>query len=101
VEHDGDDLVAGNLADGEISPVKTPPPFSVTSKWGRLTRKPHLSISLCSRRCTAPGVPNDFSGRFLTGIFEMISRKYENAPKNFISLICAPNLLKQILFGPK
>jgi hypothetical protein len=101
VEYDGDDLVVGNLADGEISSVKTPPPFSVAGKWGWLTCKPHLFVSLCLRGCTAPDVPSDFSGRFLIGIFEMISTKYENAPKKFISLICAVNLLKQILLGPK
>jgi hypothetical protein len=37
VEYDGGDLVAGNLADGEISLVKPLPPFSMASKWGRLT----------------------------------------------------------------
>jgi hypothetical protein len=33
VEYDGGDLVAGNLADGEISPVKPPPHFSVSYGW--------------------------------------------------------------------
>ena len=35
--HDGGDLVAGNLTDGEISPVNREPCSGLTDRWGQLT----------------------------------------------------------------
>jgi len=36
-EHNGGDLIAGDLAVGEFSPVKAPPCLGLTDVWGRLT----------------------------------------------------------------
>jgi hypothetical protein len=43
----GGDLVADNLADDEISPVKPSPCPGSTDRWAPLTHGPRLSVPLC------------------------------------------------------
>jgi hypothetical protein len=75
VEYDGGDLVAGNLADGEISLVKPLPPFSMASKWGRLTpQAPPVYLSAPAWvHCTE--CTQCFKREFLEKDLEMIFQK--------------------------
>ena len=44
-EHNGGDLIAGDLAVGEFSPVKAPPYLGLTNMWGRLTFGARASVT--------------------------------------------------------
>ena len=43
-EHNGGDLVTGDLAVDEFSPVKAPPCLGLTDVWGRLTSRARVSF---------------------------------------------------------
>jgi hypothetical protein len=63
-ESTGADLVAGDLADGEIPPVKHSPYSGLADRWGQLTRGPRLFVSLCDSGVIPCGALSIFSDKF-------------------------------------
>jgi hypothetical protein len=95
--HGGGDLIAGNLADGEIPSVNRELYSGLTDRWGRLTRRGPLLAARARTWVQIWGSPSIFEGVFRKGLMKLISRKCENDSKNHILRFMTPKIVKQIL----